>query len=183
MRPIKEFSYYLVGSPFGKIAIVWQKAGRMAKVHRLYLPGISVTSEAFAGKEFPGALPRGCPAVVKLGRQIQDFFAGKPVRFALANIAMEKCSAGQRQILMANYSIPRGKVTTYKELAGTLGMNYRRGAQNVGNALKNNPFPIVFPCHRVIRSDGDAGEYQGGSSMKRTLLEMEGVDMLPGTTR
>jgi methylated-DNA-[protein]-cysteine S-methyltransferase len=42
-------------------------------------------------------------------------------------------------------------------------------------ALATNPFPIIIPCHRVIRSDGVLGGYQGGINMKRALLEMEGV--------
>jgi methylated-DNA-[protein]-cysteine S-methyltransferase len=47
----------------------------------------------------------------------------------------------------------------------------------VGNALATNPFPIVIPCHRAIRSDGTLGGYQGGLAMKRALLEQEGVDL------
>jgi methylated-DNA-[protein]-cysteine S-methyltransferase len=47
----------------------------------------------------------------------------------------------------------------------------------VGNALATNPFPIVIPCHRAIRSDGSLGGYQGGLEMKRALLEQEGVDV------
>jgi len=45
----------------------------------------------------------------------------------------------------------------------------------VGTALAKNPFPIVIPCHRAVRSDGTLGGYQGGLEMKRALLEMEGV--------
>jgi methylated-DNA-[protein]-cysteine S-methyltransferase len=38
-----------------------------------------------------------------------------------------------------------------------------------------NPFPIIIPCHRAIRSDGSLGGYQGGLEMKKKLLEMEGI--------
>jgi methylated-DNA-[protein]-cysteine S-methyltransferase len=41
--------------------------------------------------------------------------------------------------------------------------------------LAKNPFPIIIPCHRVIRTDGSIGGYQGGVEMKRALLEMEGI--------
>jgi len=50
------------------------------------------------------------------------------------------------------------------------------GARAVGNALANNPFPVIVPCHRAIRTDRSLGGYQGGFKMKRTLLEMEGID-------
>jgi len=49
-------------------------------------------------------------------------------------------------------------------------------ARAVGNALANNPFPIIIPCHRAIRSDRSLGGYQGGLEMKRTLLGMEGIE-------
>jgi len=45
----------------------------------------------------------------------------------------------------------------------------------VGNALARNPFPLVIPCHRAVRSDGALGGYQGGVQMKRKLLALEGV--------
>ncbi|MHA1663588.1 MAG: methylated-DNA--[protein]-cysteine S-methyltransferase, partial [Candidatus Thorarchaeota archaeon] len=46
----------------------------------------------------------------------------------------------------------------------------------VGNALARNPFPIIVPCHRAIRSDRTLGGFQGGLKMKRRILEMEGVE-------
>ena len=45
----------------------------------------------------------------------------------------------------------------------------------MGNALANNPFPLIVPCHRAIRSDRHLGGYQGGVKMKRALLEKEGI--------
>jgi hypothetical protein len=50
----------------------------------------------------------------------------------------------------------------------------------VGTALGKNPVPLLIPCHRVVRADGTLGQYSmGGSRVKRTLLEVEGVE--PGT--
>jgi methylated-DNA-[protein]-cysteine S-methyltransferase len=43
--------------------------------------------------------------------------------------------------------------------------------------LARNPFPIIIPCHRAIRSDGRLGGFQGGPAMKRALLELEGVEI------
>jgi methylated-DNA-[protein]-cysteine S-methyltransferase len=45
--------------------------------------------------------------------------------------------------------------------------------------LASNPFPIIIPCHRAVRSDGELGGYQGGLKMKRKLLEMEEVRFTP----
>jgi methylated-DNA-[protein]-cysteine S-methyltransferase len=75
--------------------------------------------------------------------------------------------------LRAEHGIPRGSVSTYQRIAKLLGN--RNATRAVGGALANNPFPIIIPCHRAIRSDGTLGGYQGGLKMKRALLEMEGV--------
>ena len=44
-----------------------------------------------------------------------------------------------------------------------------------GTACGSNPVPIVVPCHRVVRTGGDIGNYGGGPEMKRFLLELEGA--------
>ncbi len=51
----------------------------------------------------------------------------------------------------------------------------------VGNALGKNPIPIIFPCHRVIESDGSLGGYSGGEEIKRRLLEFEYYTKLSGS--
>jgi methylated-DNA-[protein]-cysteine S-methyltransferase len=73
--------------------------------------------------------------------------------------------------------IPRGKVSTYKEIAKALGS---RAYRAVGQALRHNPYAPIVPCHRVVSSDGTIGGFAGeskGNSIKRkiALLEKEGV--------
>jgi methylated-DNA-[protein]-cysteine S-methyltransferase len=46
-------------------------------------------------------------------------------------------------------------------------------------ALARNPFPLLIPCHRAIRSNGKLGGFQGGPGMKRALLELEGIEFSP----
>jgi O-6-methylguanine DNA methyltransferase len=70
-------------------------------------------------------------------------------------------------------AIPRGKTLTYKEVAVRAGVS--AAARAVGSLMRKNHDPKV-PCHRVIRSDGEVGEYnRGGSAAKRALLEKEGA--------
>jgi len=74
--------------------------------------------------------------------------------------------------------IPRGRVTTYAELARAAG---RPGAwRAVGNLLSRNPRPIEIPCHRVVRSDGRVGGYSLGEGRKVELLREEGVEVRGG---
>ena len=79
----------------------------------------------------------------------------------------------QKRILLAEFRIPRGWVSTYKRIANNIGIH--KGARVVGNALAKNPFPIIIPCHRTIKTNGDLGGFQGGIKMKRALLELEGI--------
>ena len=94
--------------------------------------------------------------------------------FFLEIVDLDSIKLFQKKVLIAKHSIPRGWISTYRRLSNHIGNP--KGARAVGNALKNNPFPIIIPCHRVIKSDGSLGGFQGGMKMKRALLEMEGIE-------
>ncbi|XP_016316022.1 methylated-DNA--protein-cysteine methyltransferase isoform X2 [Sinocyclocheilus anshuiensis] len=53
-----------------------------------------------------------------------------------------------------------GKTVSYKQLAEMIGNP--KAVRAVGSAMKNNPVPLIVPCHRVLRSSGDSGSYMGG---------------------
>lgn len=74
-------------------------------------------------------------------------------------------------------SIPKGKVTTYGEIAKALNT---RAWRAVGSAMARNKNLIVVPCHRVVRSNGSIGEYALGSGKKSELLSDEGVEVRNG---
>lgn len=96
------------------------------------------------------------------------------IHFSLELLDCNLIRTFQIKVLLAEYNVPRGWITTYQRLAIHLGNP--NGARAIGNALKNNPFPIIIPCHRAIRSDGTLGGFQGGVMMKRALLEMQGIE-------
>jgi len=77
-----------------------------------------------------------------------------------------------KKVYKATLSIPLGQVRTYKWIAKKAG---RPGAYRaVGQVLKNNPYPLIIPCHRVIKSSGELGGYSvGGTNCKKKLLELE----------
>ncbi|KAI1236100.1 Methylated-DNA--protein-cysteine methyltransferase, partial [Lamprotornis superbus] len=64
-----------------------------------------------------------------------------------------------------------GEAVSYKQLAHLAGNS--RAARAVGGAMRSNPIPIIIPCHRVIRSSGDSGNYGGGQLLKEWLLSHE----------
>lgn len=161
--------YVTFSTPFGAMRILWQPLANAPRIRQIFLP----TPYGGAKPLPPDAVPTSCPLVDDLLERFQHFFEGEAVSFPLEGMALEVCSPFQRHVLLAEYAIPRGWVSTYGLLAAHLGLP--GAARAVGRALATNPFPIVIPCHRAIRSDHTLGGYQAGLAMKRALLEMEGV--------
>jgi len=77
--------------------------------------------------------------------------------------------------------IPKGKVTTYKEIARTLDS---KAYQAIGQILKKNPDIKTIPCHRVVKSNGEVNGYFGSNPAnkikKENLLSAEGVEVKEG---
>ena len=79
----------------------------------------------------------------------------------------------ERRVLSATARIPLGQTLSYKELAEKAGCP--RACRFVGTTMAKNPFPVIIPCHRVIRSDRTVGKFGGGPEMKRKMKEMEAL--------
>lgn len=71
--------------------------------------------------------------------------------------------------------VPRGRVTTYGAIASRMGKP--KAGRAVGAALRANPTPVVVPCHRVVKQNGELAGYGGpkGTGRKAELLRGEGV--------
>ncbi len=171
---MERFSYTRLPSPFGTIRIVWEETEGGLKVHRVFLPHVRTPTEKPVHMTFANARPSSHPVIREMAERIQGFLEGEAVDFELDIIALERCSEFQRRVLIAECGIPRGWVSTYRRIAVSLGTP--DGARAVGRALSRNPFPLIIPCHRAIRSNGQLGGFQGGLSMKRALLELEGIE-------
>jgi methylated-DNA-[protein]-cysteine S-methyltransferase len=159
-----------IETPFGSLAVQWSVREGKAGIDRICLPQAAAGGAAEAGSDPDGAIP---PPVADLLARLAAFAAGEAVRFPLESLRLANCSPFQRRVLLAQAAVPRGKVTTYGLLAEHLGQP--RAVRAVGTALARNPFPIVIPCHRTVRSDGTLGGYAGGLAMKRALLAAEGI--------
>jgi methylated-DNA-[protein]-cysteine S-methyltransferase len=87
----------------------------------------------------------------------------------------------EKQVLVATFKIPHGKISTYKRIAEKIDRPYAYRA--VANALHKNPLHPVVPCHRVVRSDGAFGGEKGAAESRRKLVEKEGVPIENGKVR
>ncbi len=77
----------------------------------------------------------------------------------------------QKKVYKAVLSIPIGEVRSYNWVAKRIGRS--KAVRAVGTALRKNPFAIIIPCHRVVKSDGSLGGYSRGVKRKRKLLDLE----------
>jgi len=112
--------------------------------------------------------------------QLEAYLAGRLKRFSLPLRAEGKSPAGHAW-LEAMARIPYGTVVTYGAFAAAAGKP--RAPRAAGSACASNPIPIIYPCHRVVRSGGALGNYGGGSSLdpkhpdnlgrKQALIDLE----------
>jgi O-6-methylguanine DNA methyltransferase len=85
----------------------------------------------------------------------------------------------EQEVWNALKLIPKGKITTYKEIANYLNT---KGIRAVANAVAKNPYAPKIPCHRVVKSNAQIGGYsaKGGIKTKIELLKKEGVFVKEG---
>jgi methylated-DNA-[protein]-cysteine S-methyltransferase len=79
----------------------------------------------------------------------------------------------ERRVYQKLLKVPKGKVTTYSELAKAVGL--QNGQRQIGQIMSRNPFPVIIPCHRVVKSDGKIGGYFYGEKIKSKMLSAEGI--------
>jgi methylated-DNA-[protein]-cysteine S-methyltransferase len=169
---MKSCSLCFRSSPFGPFVLLWSANGNQPKLSRIVLSRPEATSEQSFESSFSDSIHRSCAEIDEIASQIEAFLCGGDIRFSLDILRLDICKEFQQKVLRAEHAVPRGFVSTYQRIAVHLGKP--SGARAVGTALANNPFPIIIPCHRAIRTDRTLGGYQGGIKMKQILLEMEG---------
>ncbi|WP_311481805.1 methylated-DNA--[protein]-cysteine S-methyltransferase [uncultured Anaerococcus sp.] len=106
--------------------------------------------------------------------QILEYLEGKRTIFDHLDLLDPEGSHFQKSVWQALLKIPYGETSSYKEIAKTIGRP--KASQAVGTAVGKNPFLIIIPCHRVIKSDGSLGGFAYGKEIKKALLEIEGLN-------
>ena len=107
-----------------------------------------------------------------------DFFRayvrGEPSSPAGIPLAWKRVRSFAGEVLFAlQRQVPHGEWISYSGLAGLCGAP--GGARAVGRVMSGNPWPLLVPCHRVLRKDGGIGGFSSGIELKRCLLRIEGV--------
>ncbi|MDD5014720.1 MAG: MGMT family protein [Atribacterota bacterium] len=106
-------------------------------------------------------------------QKVKEYYAGKKVDFTDYQLNLDSYTNFQKDILQTVRKIPYGKTRSYKEAAEAAG--YPRASRAVGNTMRNNPLPLIIPCHRVIKSDGSLGGFSGkeGIALKKKMIDLE----------
>jgi len=163
-----DVAYATVDTPVGSVVVAATKRGLV----RVALPGeeldgvLSSLAENVSPRVI--AYPR---RLDEARRELDEYFAGERQRFELPLDWSLSHAGFYRRVLRATAKVPFGDVITYSDAAKRAGSP--RAFRAAGSALGSNPIPIVVPCHRVVRSGGDLGNYGGGPELKRYLLELE----------
>jgi methylated-DNA-[protein]-cysteine S-methyltransferase len=145
-------------------------------IFSLALPGTKNDFRPDSEKGSKAAHPRA----IQVGRAIAAFFEGHPpAAIPEAWLALEQLTPNERTVLRVVEKIPYGATRTYAQVAGMAG--FPGGARFAGNALHKNPFPVIIPCHRVVRSDGSIGGFAGGCEMKKKMIALEAAVLQKGS--
>ena len=111
------------------------------------------------------------PLLNDIKRNLTDYLFGVKIDFPPYPLQID-LSPFTQKVLAEVRKIPYGQVRSYKYLAQKIKTKAYRA---VGHSLSVNPFPIIIPCHRVIRVNGELGGFSAGIDLKKKLLKLERI--------
>jgi methylated-DNA-[protein]-cysteine S-methyltransferase len=167
-----KLSYQIIPTAWGEAAVVFRNPPCLFQ--KIFLPSPDTATRIqllFPEPDISAPLPSPADTMI---RWISDYFLEKPV--CDPNPMWEWLDFGsatrlQKAVYHTTFRIPYGQTRSYSQIAEAIG---RSGASRfVGSTMANNPFPVLIPCHRVIRSNGSLGQFGGGADLKRNMLEIE----------
>lgn len=158
-----DIFYSVENSDYGQIIIASTTKG---VCYLVFFSGDEAKVPGILQKEFPGS------AIVKEKnghiRSALDYLLGQPTGQVHLHI---KGAADHLPIWQALTRVPAGKLVSY----GTLAKATHRMAQDIGVAMGDNRLAILIPCHRVIKSTGELGQYHWGAKRKQAMIIKEAV--------
>jgi len=175
IRVMNTVGYALFDTAIGRCAVAWNSFG----ICGVQLPEsdddktrLRITQKAQGAREAspPADIRRACDAMTEL-------LSGAAIDLAFIRLDMTGVPAFNRSVYDIARAIPPGATTTYGDIARQLGDLAL--SRQVGQALGQNPCPIVVPCHRVLAANGRTGGFSanGGVTTKFRMLEIEGAKL------
>ena len=165
--PRRTIYYCALPTPIGRVFVAAGEAGLVRLSFRQ-----SEASFVAELRRLGADVVRSPARTADIVHQLRAYFAGERRSFDV-RLDLRHTTPFQRRVLLAAARVPAGQVVSYGEIARRIGQP--QGSRAVGQALGQNPVPIVIPCHRVIAAGGRIGGYTGGLGIKRKLLRLEGA--------
>lgn len=162
-----DVAYRTLDSPVGRLLVCATDVGVLRVAFEI--EGHDTVLDRLASTVSPRIVeaPSRLDAVA---RELDEYFRGERRAFDLP--LDRRLSRGfQRTVLQHLPDIGYGATASYAAVA--LASGSPRAVRAVGTACATNPLPVVVPCHRVVRSDGTAGNYRGGMAAKQILIDLE----------
>ena len=163
-----DVAYRTIDSPLGPLVLAATPAG-LVRIGFVATEGEEGILADISRRVSPRVL-RSPGRLDKAAQQVEEFLAGRRAGFELA-LDLSLATGFRGEVVRALNRIGYGTTATYGEVAAWL--DNPGAVRAVGTACARNPLPLVLPCHRVVRSDGEPGRYLGGSGAKQRLLEIE----------
>jgi methylated-DNA-[protein]-cysteine S-methyltransferase len=169
----ENLAFALFDSTIGFCAVIWSERGIVG----VQLPEKDTpATRARVLKRFPAALESEPPASVQRAiAKMAALLDGEPAEFGDVALDTGDLPEFNRKVYAIASSIQRGSTLTYGEVAERLGDKLL--AREVGQALGQNPTPLIVPCHRVLAAGGKTGGFSapGGVVTKLRILTIEGA--------
>jgi methylated-DNA-[protein]-cysteine S-methyltransferase len=162
-----DVAYRTVETPVGELLVAATDRGLLRVAYPV--EGHEKVLDQLAGQVSPRVL-RAPARLDPAARQLDEYFAGRRRAFDLP-LDMRLARGFRRRVLERLREIGYGTTASYGTVAAAAGSP--AAVRAVGTACARNPLPVVVPCHRVILANGAIGRYVGGTSAKKTLLELE----------
>jgi len=159
--------YGTLRTPWGKLWVAASRSGLVALSFRPQPAGR--LAEGLAGR-VPVVFVRDPGGLAEYEAALAAFLDGQTSRLVLP-VDLRGVGEFARRVYEVTRAIPWGQTRSYAEVAEQV--ESRRHARAVGQALADNPVPIVIPCHRVVASRGGLGGFSAGLVWKRRLLALE----------
>ncbi|MDX9997922.1 MAG: methylated-DNA--[protein]-cysteine S-methyltransferase [Phenylobacterium sp.] len=173
-------AFAVFDTALGRAAVAWRDSGLVGV--ELPEPDAARVGAGLLRRHPEAVEAEPPPDVAEAVERIQALLRGEPADLSGVLLDLSTVSAFNRRVYEIARAIPPGGTLTYGEIAERLGDLTL--ARAVGQALGQNPWPIVVPCHRVLAAGGRTGGFsgRGGVGTKLKLLEIEGAlapDTLP----
>ncbi len=166
--------YFSFETEMGEISFVWSLgSNKRICVNRIFLSG-EVSASIKVERVLSNVVFKSDERLKVASRKIQGYLRGEEVNLPLEIISWGILSEFQKKVFHVQLSVPKGRVNSYAWLAEKVGV---KAFQAVGRALGSNPFPILIPCHRTVRKNGEIGGFTSGAKIKARLLKLEGVEV------